>query len=781
MNLDDCEWQLAFAESTAQLQKICDLYLLDLLKLPLDARTTPLLSMLLKRIKLDANVFINFYAVYDVIKIKYHPIGMLVADAAFKRMKGDEKKAMWVVLRGLSRPLNVLYKSYLVNWVICSLDEIRGERFDVDAETRRVFIDALCVFLLYPSNVLSEGDKSMVNNQGGVDSKMLVGMKQRIVEFVSETRVFESFEKMVVFVIGVGLEGSEIGNQSDTAMKKLERIDYENEWFIETIFGWLLSKNDRKMNNPNIKVKLLNSLMKSQRASQKMPEAIKVVFEGLFGEHTNMRLQLTVLKFVLNVIENLQIENIAPILASGLEKFVFENAMNLARSFVLIDKRAGLYERQVEMVKRMFGLLRDSGNKNIVYSVQQCIVSLAKALKYFDEKEMKKFLFEQLENDSFSLSCFVVCCGDELVDFQEEAYSCLYRAERMKIDFRELNEEIKEKKNLMKEKGWKVLFNFLERNVLAMVGVFNVPEDYLIVFKRVEMNDELMERILEREIVDEWIDWIYLNFSYSSCLFLLFLDFYCKGHKDLKLFSNYVKNGPFQLQRMLTFILSRNGIYPNEPLGNLVEIKLSNVREEEECGILMFHSFNLKREDFGNFMKIILKFLESGRIAVGCQSLENVIKMQSFNEELKEIECFKEIEELLMKMFKSGKEKNLEFVGRVLAFIYMRREEELMKEIESFKSEKSMAIQLIIGEMLSILIGKERSPQFNQWKVEVKVEVKGEIDSELCNSHKAIELCDKLNEEKIEKIHEFLIQMLKEKEEITTQTSAKGKYFIPPL
>ncbi|EPZ35366.1 Translation activator GCN1-like protein [Rozella allomycis CSF55] len=754
--------------------------------------------MLLKRIKLDANVFINFYAVYDVIKTKYHPIGMLVADAAFKRMKGDEKKAMWVVLRGLSRPLNVLYKSYLVNWVICSLDEMRGERFDVDLETRRVFIDALCVFLLYPSNVLSEGDKSMVNNQGGVDSKMLVGMKQRIVEFVSETRVFESFEKMVVFVIGVGLEGSEIGNQSDTAMKKLERIDYENEWFIEIIFGWLLSKNERKMNNPNIKVKLLNSLMKSQRASQKMPEAIKVVFEGLFGEHTNMRLQLTVLKFVLNVIENLQIENIAPILASGLEKFVFENAMNLAQnenlinlSFkclsVLIDKRAGLYERQVEMVKRMFGLLRDSGNKNIVYSVQQCIVSLAKALKYFDEKEMKKFLFEQLNETK------AICCGDELVDLQEEAYSCLYRAERMKIDFRELNEEIKEKRNLIKEKGWKVLFNFLERNVLAMVGVFNVPEDYLIVFKRVEMNDELMESILEREIVDEWIDWIYLNFSYSSCLFLLFLDFYCKGHKDLKLFSNYVKNGPFQLQRMLTFILSRNGIYPNEPLEKLVEIKLSNVREEEECGILMFHSFNLKREDFGNFMKIILKFLESGRIAVGCQSLENVIKMQSFNEELKEIECFKEIEELLMKMFKSGKEKNLEFVGRVLAFIYMRREEELMKEIESFKSEKSMAIQLIIGEMLSILIGKERSPQFNQWKVEVKVEVKvikqlnylirlNENETrQIVKRNLTIwivcvleHLGDKLNEEKIEKIHEFLIQMLKEKEEITTQTSAKG-------
>ncbi|ORX62567.1 ARM repeat-containing protein [Hesseltinella vesiculosa] len=186
----------------------------------------------------------------------------------------------------------------------------------------------------YPG--LSQNALGDVTNLGKVSwsSASLADAKLGIIHFIL-SKVFTDNERLPILIAGTSDASHLVISACEDGLRRWTgTVDLENTALVQALYGMYIGtdkgqgKNGRVPCGNPTKIKLLQYLGKSITASNMSSKMIQVVFDGLYGEKSNMRLQrstMAYLQWCTRMCDESQLTPIAPIIVSGLTKYIREN------------------------------------------------------------------------------------------------------------------------------------------------------------------------------------------------------------------------------------------------------------------------------------------------------------------------------------------------------------------------------------------------------------------------------------------------------------------------
>lgn len=148
-----------------------------------------------------------------------------------------------------------------------------------------------------------------VTNKGKIQwtTAKLRDAKLGIMQFIL-TPIFTDSERLPLLVAGVCDPNQQVTSACEDGMRRWTgNVDYEDATTIQSLYKlYLGSKPTAKMNGkdgrspaPNsVKLRVLQYLSKSIAATNKVTSMIQVIFDGIYGEETNIKLQRSAMSFL---------------------------------------------------------------------------------------------------------------------------------------------------------------------------------------------------------------------------------------------------------------------------------------------------------------------------------------------------------------------------------------------------------------------------------------------------------------------------------------------------
>ncbi|KAF7732558.1 hypothetical protein EC973_003305 [Apophysomyces ossiformis] len=187
---------------------------------------------------------------------------------------------------------------------------------------------------------LSKAAVEDINNKGKADwsGNRLTEAKLGIVRFLL-TPAFTDNERLRLLIAGVcDINHQVISLCEDGLRRHTSNVDLENAQLLQSLYTLYLgtkaktgsdNENVRAPASNAIKIRILQYLNKSVAATNMITQMIQVVFDGIYGEESNMKLRrstMSYLQWTARMCDSAKIAPVAPILVSGLLKYIDQNS-----------------------------------------------------------------------------------------------------------------------------------------------------------------------------------------------------------------------------------------------------------------------------------------------------------------------------------------------------------------------------------------------------------------------------------------------------------------------
>ncbi|RCI02581.1 hypothetical protein CU098_001872 [Rhizopus stolonifer] len=186
----------------------------------------------------------------------------------------------------------------------------------------------------YPG--LSQRAVDDVTNKGKIEwtTAQLKDAKLGIMNFIL-TPIFTDSERLPLLVAGVCDPNHQVTSACEDGMRRWTgNVDYEDKATIQSLYKLYLGSpnatgQSARTSAPNsVKLRVLQYLSKSIMATNMVAFMIQVIFDGIYGELTNTKLQRSAMSFLqwcARMSTESSIGPVAPVIISGLLKYINEN------------------------------------------------------------------------------------------------------------------------------------------------------------------------------------------------------------------------------------------------------------------------------------------------------------------------------------------------------------------------------------------------------------------------------------------------------------------------
>ncbi|XP_056640479.1 proteasome adapter and scaffold protein ECM29 [Diorhabda sublineata] len=244
---------------------------------------------------------------------------------------------------------------------------------------------------------LSELSYKRLINNNPMKPEELEEIKLGIVKFLGQG-VFLKEEILPHLVVAASDTRFAVANQADTELKRfIGSVDWSSPQTSMPLYHLYLGSQgksgkpeEKKLPaNTRIRLKLLTSLGRVTDQGFVFPQCIQIIFDSLYGTHTNTRLKSLALNFTGNIIKYADedlLGRVAPVLLSGLQKLIREGEeVHYGQTYVTIGMLA---QRFPKIVYHDVGLLEmffsnmESANQELKLQIREGVLNLILAYKY---------------------------------------------------------------------------------------------------------------------------------------------------------------------------------------------------------------------------------------------------------------------------------------------------------------------------------------------------------------------------------------------------------------
>ncbi|KAI8875721.1 ARM repeat-containing protein, partial [Backusella circina FSU 941] len=367
--LENVELKLAMCNTDAQLEKTINTFLPPvLLKLASTQEASKrkvmeILSHINKRVKTNPSIKLPFESLLNQLTDEkvtafVKNFTLIYLEMSVQRMEGEEiAKHLPDFLRGISgRPqqqriiLLHIVLPVLKKWKMDHAEQLRARKeiFNFGENDVPVILAFFLDVMLYqPRSARDEEEEPTfpglsalaveeVTNKGKVQWGLatLRDAKLGILNFILNP-IFTDSERLPLLIVGVCDPNDQVVSASEDGMRRWTgNIDYENVATIRSLYKLHLGSKptaklggkDGRSQAPNpVKIRVIQYLSKSIAATNMVAQMVQVIFDGIYGESTNLKLQRSALSFLQWCARMSKAENIgpvAPVIIQGLLKYI---------------------------------------------------------------------------------------------------------------------------------------------------------------------------------------------------------------------------------------------------------------------------------------------------------------------------------------------------------------------------------------------------------------------------------------------------------------------------
>ncbi|KAJ3299319.1 hypothetical protein HK104_009344 [Borealophlyctis nickersoniae] len=322
---------------------------------------------------------------------------------------------------------------------------------------------------------LSKTALQQITNNGKVpwarNSAELKALKLGLVRLISISEAVPEnlfvLERFKIYVVASSDSNHEIVSAGEDGLKRHAKPDLEDPQVVRSMYS--LYQGVTQPTNPDatrsaattsLKGRVINFLLRSARATSQFPHMLQVAFDALYGETTTPKLRAAGMSFVqwiARMANDTAIQPIAPVLLSGLLKYINEHEHETGqeeeslRGYAyegvgLLSKRAPeLFRNDVSILFSFFKAV-STEQRNVRVSVQEALSTMIEAYKDIGQdaekqKEMEEVLMANLNKPeqqaryvavkysnaifpfTYPLARYIclTACGDPNLEVREEA------------------------------------------------------------------------------------------------------------------------------------------------------------------------------------------------------------------------------------------------------------------------------------------------------------------------------------------------------------------------
>ncbi|KAJ8977536.1 hypothetical protein NQ317_010056 [Molorchus minor] len=241
---------------------------------------------------------------------------------------------------------------------------------------------------------MSDASYKRIITNNPMKPEELEEIKLGIVKFLSHG-VFQAEDILVHLIVAAADTRFGVANLADDELKG--SVDWSSLHISLPLFSLFLGSQGKTIKpehkkssaNTRIRLKLLAHLCKITGSGFAFPHCIQVIFDSLYGSHTNTRLKILALNFTANIIRHASedsLEKVAPVLLSGLQKLIKESTDEIlhAHTYVVISMLA---QRFPKIVYHDVGLLEmyfanlESSNPELRLQLRESLLNLIVAFQ----------------------------------------------------------------------------------------------------------------------------------------------------------------------------------------------------------------------------------------------------------------------------------------------------------------------------------------------------------------------------------------------------------------
>ncbi|KAI9024387.1 proteasome stabiliser-domain-containing protein [Phycomyces nitens] len=378
--LENVELKLALCNTDAQLETNIRIFLppilLKLMSTDDRARkkVMEILSHINKRVKANQRIRLPFDALLaqfsdKSVSVFVKNFTVIYLEMAVQRMDPEETaKHIPSLLIGISRrpvaqQLTLLHMvlPILRHWKLGDGNQATARndifKFDENPKDVSVILEFFLDMLLYQTSsargqVSSDGDSSQISadptypglsplaleavtNKGKVvwTSPKLTEARLGIFNFVL-TPIFTDSERLRLLLAGVCDSNHQVVSACEDGLRRwANNVNLEDPVLIQSLYTLYLgtkpsapgAKDARAPASTPVKIRIIQYLRKSIVATNMIPLMIQVVFDGIYGEKSSIKLRsasMSFLQWIARMADPTKLSPIAPILISGLLKYI---------------------------------------------------------------------------------------------------------------------------------------------------------------------------------------------------------------------------------------------------------------------------------------------------------------------------------------------------------------------------------------------------------------------------------------------------------------------------
>ena len=322
-------------------------------------------------------------------------------------------------------------------------------------EVKPMLIEYLYYYLLLPYNIEKYGEnlppcfsRKAINSLKANNNVLpiedaLEAIKLSILQFLTTEYFKHHSEIFVLLVAASGDPRVRVKDKAESILKKVSLPDCLSSLdIIRGLFSLFLggpmythsrpkgakrakvtpADEEAKPADYLIRLRVFPFLIKSDIAHDVFPDCIKIIFESLFGEVTNMRLMDYSLQFAYQLCvktSDKKIGYMAPLLQNALEKLITQSAdvkllTSGYRSLGLLSKRRPqAFKEKIQFFQKMFDSLLNA-DRDLGLAIYECISLMTDAFKSGNEEVQTNLegLFPSLmeEENSLVRLATISCC-----------------------------------------------------------------------------------------------------------------------------------------------------------------------------------------------------------------------------------------------------------------------------------------------------------------------------------------------------------------------------------
>ncbi|KAJ3323524.1 hypothetical protein HDV06_001801 [Boothiomyces sp. JEL0866] len=269
-------------------------------------------------------------------------------------------------------------------------------------------------------------------------------------------------EKFLVFLVASVDSFHEVQFVGEDGLRRYAKPDLDNEYLVNRLYLLYLGHNDPQDANASrtaasvlLKNRIIDYLLKSVLAANKIPFMINMAFDALYNPASTPKLRSNGMAFVhwmAKMTRNEIMKPIGKILIDGISKLLddqqdsaLENIRGLTyESIGMISKKVPeLFQNDLQVLKRFLSAI-PLESPNVRVSLQDALVSLIPAYKGISldlKKELHDILLENIDRPEHQSRYVALKYAIEIYDFTDATprYLSLLATSDSKLEIRELS------------------------------------------------------------------------------------------------------------------------------------------------------------------------------------------------------------------------------------------------------------------------------------------------------------------------------------------------------